>query len=221
MLFLQCLNEAHIALMWQKEIAFNICIHAFSFLLTEKLWTSIKQRQTVTTHNANWLCYRFLQDELCWNSRMLNCFERRKLKTRYFDTILIRVLWLLLFPCSFHKTLQEWSVFIHQCVWWAFSKRSFEEKLMPTFWHNSCSAFCFSPVLIMWHFELEKNDYKVSISMRYLLSLFYFYASQMNKNFSLGNGKCDTCLHTLQSDVNMRETSKEFKSCNIVSAVCS
>ena len=41
---------------WWKETAQKTCIHAFSRLVAESPWTSIKQNQTVTTHNANQHC---------------------------------------------------------------------------------------------------------------------------------------------------------------------
>ena len=34
----------------------NTCIRSFSFLVVESPWTSIKQNQTLTTHNANRHC---------------------------------------------------------------------------------------------------------------------------------------------------------------------
>ena len=34
----------------------HVWIHSFSFLVAESLWTSIKQSQTLTTHNANRHC---------------------------------------------------------------------------------------------------------------------------------------------------------------------
>ena len=58
----------------------NTCIHAFSgFLLAESPWTSIKQRQTTTTHNTNRHCrvrfYTFVRQPLSKQLYVLTCYS--------------------------------------------------------------------------------------------------------------------------------------------------
>ena len=63
----------------------NMRIHAFSSLVTESPWTSIKQSQTLTTHNANWHCHpRFtlLWENLCRNS-CIGCLTFRGAISKY------------------------------------------------------------------------------------------------------------------------------------------
>ena len=54
--FYGCLSEPQCVSAWWKETA-QTRIHFFSFLVAESPWSSIKQSQTLTTHNANRLCH--------------------------------------------------------------------------------------------------------------------------------------------------------------------
>ena len=65
--FDSCLSEPRGVSAWWKETA-QTRIHSFSFYVAESPWTSIKQSQTFTTHNANRHCcvcfYTFLGQPL-------------------------------------------------------------------------------------------------------------------------------------------------------------
>ena len=53
--FYTCLSERQGASTWWKETA-QTSIRSFSVLIAELPWTSIKQSQTLTSHNANRHC---------------------------------------------------------------------------------------------------------------------------------------------------------------------
>ena len=54
--FYGCLIESHRCFSVVEGNSTNTCIHAFSRLVAESPWTSIKQNHTLTTHNANQHC---------------------------------------------------------------------------------------------------------------------------------------------------------------------
>jgi len=108
---------------------------------------------------------------------------------RYFATAVI-VLWQLfsLFP----------SRHLDQCLQICVFGELLTKNHLRRNWYNPCHTihamlfvsvqFWSCDILNQW----EKNDYKVSINEISSLVLWLLHQSEMNKNFSLGNGKWDT-----------------------------
>ena len=91
----------------------NTCVRFFSFLVAESSWTSIKQSQTLITHNANWHCrvrfYTFLGQPLS--------------KQLYNDKLCSALIKCLLLQGSIHYKLKSFVLTLHIKVsasvdWW-------------------------------------------------------------------------------------------------------